>query len=266
MEDIEKRMIEEYKNNDHDEYLSYIVNGLNIDYDKKTICFSDDDFSSIKKIHNQHIDLTVVSLFEQQAVDSTELNPVICGLKEKYGWKFDITDEQIAECINKAKSKFSCLNKKFDTFVSVHPRTPLIKRFTDICVSQISCNESMARFFIDMSFDYEDLCMLIDWDALNEKYGRETAIKIENEMLHKLYEQSKKRKYFNAKDFPRNYLKYLYCCRGANENGKDFVSLIADKDILLFLDSYTDNSILLDDAITINRNFCPKSITAIRVF
>lgn len=266
MENIEKEMIEEYKNSDHDEYLAYVVKGFDVDHNNKIISLSDSDFSFIKKIHNQHINLTVVSLFEQQAVDSTELNPVICSLKEKYGWKFDITDEQIAECINKAKSKFSCLNKNFDTFVDVHPRTSLIKRFTDICKSQINHKESMASFFIDMSFDYEDLCVLIDWDVLYEKYGRATAIKTENEMLHKLYEQSKKRKYFNAKDFPRKYLKYLYCCRGANENGKDFVSLIADKDILLFLDSYTDNSILLDDAITINRNFCPKSITAVRVF
>lgn len=246
----------------------FVVNSFLIDKNSKTIHIPECEDSQCTKINNQHINVTSVSLFTQARIHSCDINPIIYSLKEKDGWKFEVTDSEISQYVEKILSKYKFLNKKFDTLINLDYMSNLTMKFKQELEAQLSFNDVVYDDFVNVSFDYEDLnSLLISWERRLKEFGEtHDAIKAENYMCDYLYKQKTKRNFFLGKEFPEQYLKYLSCADGITKNGKDYVSTLCNKDIIIIDNESYSNEKLSESVSAINRIFFPKSITVIKLF
>lgn len=109
LQELLKESFEKSCTNDSD---NYIVEGLNIDVDNKTVSLTDNhdfgvDFSLFSNpIYDKHNGYDVISIFKRTSlidINNTQRdgNPFIYALKNKNGWKFNITTSEITKYIRR---------------------------------------------------------------------------------------------------------------------------------------------------------------------
>lgn len=167
-------------------------------------------------------------------------------------------DSDITKCAEIISSN-ECLNKKFDTLVNV---TEMNKTFINEFMKYIKYDEFIDDIFCKQGFRYEDLDVLIDRQMIVNDF--ENPNEIQSEISFLLYDQAKKYKYFNAKEFPTKFIKYLTLNKNT-EDGKSYSELLTNKNILIFDDVNQEDNNVSDDVLAINRNYMPASITVIRL-
>lgn len=244
----------------------FIVNSFKIDEESKTIRISKDLDTKCVKVHNQHINATIISLFVQTRIEKCDMNPIVYSLKEKNGWKFDVTDKEISEYVDKVIAKYDFLNKKFDTLINIDYESHFTARFKQELEYKINSKDTIYDFFVDCSFDYEDLgSLLVNWDTFVQDFGQDAG-RIYHYLVDCLIDQKYKRKFFLGKDFPKKYLKYFWDASKLTEGGVDYVSALRNKNIMIIDNESYSNEKLSIDVKAINRIFNPKSITVLKLF
>lgn len=250
------------------EDVPFTVNSFKIDKESKTIRIPEELDTKCVKVHNQHINATIVSLFTQTPIEKCDVNPIVCSLKEKYGWKFDATDKEISDYVEKVIAKYDFLNKKFDALINLDYDHSFTARFKQELENLLQSEEVCYDLFMSSRFDdYEDYYPIINENKIDEDFeDRLSRIAQERKISSYLGKQERKRKFVLGKEMPKEYLKYLWCASGTTTNGTNYVSALCNKDIVVI-----DNESLLGEkipgyVIEINRIFYPKSITVIKLF
>ena len=112
MKSLQEMLKESFKKSYTNDFDNYIVEGLNIDVDNKTVSLTDKhnsgiDFSLVNNpVYDKHNRYDVISIFKRTPLTDInnaqrDGNPFIYALKNKNGWKFNITSEEINKYIRR---------------------------------------------------------------------------------------------------------------------------------------------------------------------
>ena len=121
MKSLQEMLKESFEKSYINDLDNYIVEGLNIDVDNKTVSLTDAhnsgiDFSLVNNpVYDKHNGYDVISIFKRTSltdINNTQRdgNPFIYALKKKNRWKFNITSEEI----NKYIRRFLTVCKKIN--------------------------------------------------------------------------------------------------------------------------------------------------------
>lgn len=252
------------------EMENYIVEGLNIDTDKKTVSLTDDhdrgvDFSLVNNpIYSKYKGYNVISIFKRTKLydnDNVQRdgNPFIYALKEKYNWKFNITDVEIKKYIKQFLETCDKINSSYDTIIITPSSSNINEKFMKIISKQVNSKNIINEFFLKMSIEEIVDNDLIDKEAIQNDYPKEYNKVIME--IHKSFRKMKG-KYFEAKSMTnKDYLKYIkYIGVNTDENVRNKID---GKDILLLDDIISSGETISQCIEGVISNFEPKSITII---
>lgn len=250
----------------------YLVEGLYLDYKTKTVKLTDStkgvDFNGPTEYEENGI--AIISIFKRtphpykdEDDKDQDGNPFIYALKEKKKWKFDITNEEITKYCQKFVSNCEKLDKTFDTIVMIPSTSKINERFMRAISNYVKSSHNITDLFQKQELDKRDPTAIVNFKQLEEetpnkdKYDRAVR-KINTALMKQVFKY--KNVYFSAKDFPKEYLKYV---KSLCKTDKDYSEELTDKDVLILDDTYSSGETISQAVDAIKANYNPKSITAI---
>ena len=143
MKTLQQILKESYNNSNANEFDNYIVEGLNIDPISKTVSLTDSndkgvDFSLINNpVYDTYKGYNVISIFKRTElydIDNRQRdgNPFIYALKNKNGWKFNITDEEIYKYIRRFLEVCKKIDSKYDTIIITPSSSDINEKFMKV--------------------------------------------------------------------------------------------------------------------------------------
>lgn len=253
----------------------FIVEGLDISTEDFTIRLTMDhdkgvDFSKVNNPVYGELDngQKTISIFRRTELKEPDFdkpldgNPFIYALKEKKGWKIEMTNQEIKQYLRRFIDICSELkDKKFDTIICIPSSSKLNKRFCKAIASILGIKVKIEDMFSkipanEVYFDYID---------------REQIKKDEAEGLVDFHEVMKsirtslrkmKGKDFEAKNFPKKYLKYVKYIDNDDEPMK-YRPDIDGKNVVLIDDIISSGSTVESCCDAILAGFIPKSLTVV---
>ncbi|MCH5167573.1 MAG: phosphoribosyltransferase [Erysipelotrichales bacterium] len=259
-----------YNESNWEDDSEYIPEGLEINLDGKIVKLNDTsegvDFNG--PIYWNENGIEIISIFKRTNLPgfskNTDGNPFIYALKNKFGWKFDITDKEIYKYCKKFVQNCEKLQRKFDTIIMIPSRSKVNERFMEEISKFVKSDNEIEDFFVKATLSHEDNEDLIDLKRLEKDFPNELDRRIEiRKLINLLDEQNDmyEPKEFEAKSFPKKYLKYCKFLQ-LNKNA-DYVDMITDKDVLILDDIYSSGETISHAVRAIQQNYLPKSITVI---
>ena len=247
----------------------YIVEGININPDAKTVSLTDDhdkgvDFSLVNNpVYDRYKDYDVISIFKRsKLVDSTNTqrdgNPFIYALKGKKGWKFDITKEELFRYIKRFLEICKKIKNTYDTIVITPSSTNLNERFMEVISKQVKAENIVREFLVKIKKEE-----IIDDDLIDKEQITKDYPDNYNEVITKISRSFRRMEGvdFEAKHMDKEYLKYIKYI-GVN-NDENIRPMMDGKDILLLDDTISSGSTVSQCIEGIISNFTPKSITIV---
>lgn len=259
MKSLQQILKESYNNSNANEFDNYIVEGLNINVDDKVI-----DFSLINNpVYDKYKEYNVISIFKRtQLTDTNNVqrdgNPFIYALKNKNGWKFKITDEEINKYIRRFLEICKKINSKYDTIIITPSSSNLNEKFMKIISKQVNADKVINEYFIKLSKEEIIDDDLIDKEQIQNDYPNEF-----NKVIAEIQRSFRRMKgrLFEAKYINKEYLKYIkYISSNNDENLRQYID---NKDILLLDDTISSGETISQCINGVLSNFVPKSITII---
>ena len=269
MKNLTDILKESYNNSNANEFDNYIVEGLNININDKTVSLTDVhdkgiDFSLINNpIYDKYKEYNVISIFKRtQLADTNNVqrdgNPFIYALKNKNGWKFKITNEEINKYIRRFLEICKKINSKYDTIIITPSSSNLNEKFMKVISKQVNSDKVINEYFIKLSKEEIIDDDLIDKEQLRNDYGNSYERVLEE--INRSFRRMKGRS-FEAKYINKEYLKYIkYISSNNDENLRQYID---NKDILLLDDTISSGETISQCIDGILSNFIPKSITII---
>ena len=269
MKSLQEMLKESFKKSYTNDFDNYIVEGLNIDVDNKTVSLTDAhnsgiDFSLVNNpVYDKHNGYDVISIFKRTSltdINNTQRdgNPFIYALKNKNGWKFNITSEEINKYIRRFLNICKKINNKYDTIIITPSASELNEKFMKAISRQVDANNIINEYFVKLSKEEIIDDDLIDIERIRNDYGN-SFNKVMSE-IHRSFRRMKGET-FEAKYVKKEYLKYI---KYIETNGDDDIrKYIDDKDILLLDDTISSGETVSQCINGILSNFIPKSITII---
>lgn len=269
MKSLQEMLKESFKKSYMNDFDNYIVEGLNIDVDNKTVSLTDNhnsgiDFSLVNNpVYDKHNGYDVISIFKRTSltdINNTQRdgNPFIYALKNKNGWKFNITSEEINKYIRRFLNVCKKINNKYDTIIITPSVSDINEKFMNVISKQVNANNIINEYFVKLSKEEIIDDDLIDIERIRKDYGN-SFNKVMSE-IHRSFRRMKGET-FEAKYVKREYLKYI---KYIETNGDDNIrKYIDDKDILLLDDTISSEETVSQCIDVILSNFIPKSITII---
>ena len=269
MKSLQEMLKESFKKSCINDLNNYIVEGLNIDVDNKTVSLTDAhnsgiDFSLVNNpVYDKHNGYDVISIFKRTSltdINNTQRdgNPFIYALKKKNGWKFNITSEEINKYIRRFLNICKKINNKYDTIIITPSASELNEKFMKAISRQVDANNIINEYFVKLSKEEIIDDDLIDIERIRNDYGN-SFNKVMSE-IHRSFRRMKGET-FEAKYVKKEYLKYI---KYIETNGDDDIrKYIDDKDILLLDDTISSGETVSQCINGILSNFIPKSITII---
>lgn len=244
----------------------FLVEGIHVDSTNKIITLNDTtkgvDFNG--PIEYPAKDITVISIFKRTPYEKDDKNkdidgnPFIYALKEKDDWKFQITNEEINKYCRKFISNCEKLHRTFDTIIMIPTTSKINERFMEVISKYVKSKINIKDMFNKQKLQ-PDPYLLIDYDKIYKDFNYSEWV--EREIEQKLNAQKRAgKKYFEAKSFPKEYLKYI---KSLTLSGKDYSKELCDKDVLILDDTYSSGETISRAVDAIKANYSPKSITAI---
>ena len=261
-----KESFEKSYTNDFD---NYIVEGLNIDVDNKTVSLTYAHnlgiyFSLVNNsVYDKHNGYDVISIFKRTPltdINNTQRdgNPFIYALKNKNGWKFNITSEEINKYIRRFLNVCKKINNKYDTIIITPSASELNEKFMKAISRQVNANNIINEYFVKLSKEEIVDDDLIDIERIRKDYGN-SFNKVMSE-IHRSFRRMKGET-FEAKYVKKEYLKYIKYIEANDDN--DIRKYIDDKNILLLDDTISSGETVSQCINGILSNFMSKSITII---
>ena len=268
MKSLQEMLKESFKKSYTNDFDNYIVEGLNIDVDNKTVSLTDNhnsgvDFSLVNNpVYDKYNGYDVISIFKRTPltdINNTQRdgNPFIYALKNKNGWKFNITTSEITKYIKRFLNICKKIKDKYDTIIITPSASDLNEKFMKAISRQVNANNIINEYFIKLSKEEIVDDDLIDIERIRHDYGN-SFNKVMSE-IHRSF-QRMKGETFEAKYVKKEYLKYI---KYIETNGDDIRKYIDDKDILLLDDTISSGETVSQCINGILSNFIPKSITII---
>ena len=269
MKSLQEMLKESFEKSYTNDLDNYIVEGLNIYVHNKTVSLTDAhnsgiDFSLVNNpVYDKHNGYDVISIFKRtQLTDINNAqrdgNPFIYALKNKNGWKFNITSEEINKYIRRFLYICKKINKKYDTIIITPSASELNEKFMKAISRQVNANNIINEYFVKLSKEEIVDDDLIDIERIRHDYGK-SFNKVMSE-IHRSFRRMKGET-FEAKYVKKEYLKYI---KYIETNGDDDIrKYIDDKDILLLDDTISSGETVSQCINGILSNFMPKSITII---
>ena len=247
----------------------YIVEGININSNDKTISLTDEhnkgvDFSLVNNpVYDKYKDFDVISIFKRsKLVDDTNTerdgNPFIYALKEKKGWTFDITNDEIFRYIKRFLEICKKINNTYDTIVITPSSTNINERFMKVISKQVQAENIVREFLVKIKKEEIIDDNLIDKEQITKDYPNNY-----NEVITKISRSFRRMEGadFEAKHMDKKYLKYVKYI-GVN-NDLNIRPMIDGKDILVLDDTISSGTTVSQCIDGITSNFTPKSITIV---
>ncbi len=247
----------------------YIVEGININSNDKTISLTDEhdkgvDFSLVNNpVYDKYKDFDVISIFKRsKLVDDTNTerdgNPFIYALKEKKGWTFDITNDEIFRYIKRFLEICKKINNTYDTIVITPSSTNINERFMKVISKQVQAENIVREFLVKIKKEEIIDDNLIDKEQITKDYPNNY-----NEVITKINRSFRRMEGadFEAKHMDKKYLKYVKYI-GVN-NDLNIRPMIDGKDILVLDDTISSGTTVSQCIDGITSNFTPKYITIV---
>ena len=247
----------------------YIVEGININSNDKTISLTDEhdkgvDFSLVNNpVYDKYKDFDVISIFKRsKLVDDTNTerdgNPFIYALKEKKGWTFDITNDEIFRYIKRFLEICKKINNTYDTIVITPSSTNINERFMKVISKQVQAENIVREFLVKIKKEEIIDDNLIDKEQITKDYPNNY-----NEVITKISRSFRRMEGadIEAKHMDKKYLKYVKYI-GVN-NDLNIRPMIDGKDILVLDDTISSGTTVSQCIDGITSNFTPKSITIV---
>ena len=269
MKSLQEMLKESFEKSYTNDFDNYIVEGLNIDVDNKTVSLTDAhnsgiDFSLVNNpVYDKHDGYDVISIFKRTSltdINNTQRdgNPFIYAFKKKNGWKFNIKSEEINKYIRRFLTVCKKINNKYDTIIITPSASELNEKFMKAISRQVDANNIINEYFVKLSKEEIIDDDLIDIERIRNDYGN-SFNKVMSE-IHRSFRRMKGET-FEAKYVKKEYLKYI---KYIETNGDDDIrKYIDDKDILLLDDTISSGETVSQCINGILSNFIPKSITII---
>lgn len=249
---------------------NYIVEGININPNDKTVSLTDIhnkgiDFSLVNNpVYDKYKEYDVISIFKRSKlydINDTQRdgNPFIYALKGKYGWKFNITNEEITKYIRRFLEICNKIKNKYDTIIITPSSTDLNEKFMKVISKQVESSKIINEFFVKLTKEE-----IIDDDLIDKEGIMKDYPDTYNSVLAEINRSFRRMKgeYFEVKLMKKEYLKYIKYI-GEESDIENLREFIDDKDILLLDDTISSGETISQCINGIINNFIPKSITII---
>ena len=269
MKSLQEMLKESFKKSYTNDFDNYIVEGLNIDVDNKTVSLTDKhnsgiDFSLVNNsVYDKHNGYDVISIFKRTPltdINNTQRdgNPFIYALKNKNGWKFNITTSEITKYIRCFLNICKKIKNTYDTIIITPSASDINEKFMNVISKQVNADKIINEYFVKLTKEEIIDDDLIDIERIRNDYGN-SFNKVMSE-IHRSFRRMKGET-FEAKCVKKEYLKYI---KYIETNGDDNIrKYIDDKDILLLDDTISSGETVSQCINGILSNFIPKSITII---
>lgn len=269
MKTLQELLKESFKKSYTNDLDNYIVEGLNIDVDNKTVSLTDNhvsgvDFSLVNNpVYDKHNGYDVISIFKRTPltdINNTQRdgNPFIYALKNKNGWKFNITLEEINKYIRRFLNICKKIKNKYDTIIITPSASDINEKFMKVISRQVDADNIINEYFVKLSKEEIIDDDLIDIERIRNDYGNSYESVMSE--IHRSFRRMKGNT-FEAKYVKKEYLKYI---KYIDTNGDDNIrKYIDNKDILLLDDTISSGETVSQCINGILSNFIPKSITII---
>ncbi len=269
MKSLQEIIKESYNKSNANEFDDYIVEGLNINIDDKTVSLTDNhnsgvDFSLVNNpVYDKHQGYDVISIFKRTPltdINNTQRdgNPFIYALKNKNGWKFNITTSEITKYIRRFLSICKKIKNKYDTIIITPSASDINEKFMKVISKQVDADKIINEYFVKLTKEE-----IIDDDLINTEQIRNDYKESFNKVMSEIHRSFRRMKgeTFEAKYVNKEYLKYIKYID--TDNNDDLRKYIDDKDILLLDDTISSGETVSQCINGIVSNFMPKSITII---
>ena len=269
MKSLQEMLKESFKKSYINDFDNYIVEGLNIDVDNKTVSLTDKhnsgiDFSLVNNpVYDKHNEYDVISIFKRTPLTDInnaqrDGNPFIYALKNKNGWKFNITTSEITKYIRCFLNICKKIKDKYDTIIITPSASDINEKFMNVISKQVNADKIINEYFVKLTKEEIIDDDLIDIERIRNDYGN-SFNKVMSE-IHRSFRRMKGET-FEAKYVKREYLKYI---KYIETNGDDNIrKYIDDNDILLLDDTISSGETVSQCINGILSNFIHKSITII---
>ena len=269
MKSLQEMLKESFEKSYTNDLDNYIVEGLNIDVDNKTVSLTDAhnsgiDFSLVNNpVYDKHNRYDVISIFKRTPLTDInnaqrDGNPFIYALKNKNGWKFNITTSEITKYIRCFLNICKKIKDKYDTIIITPSASDINEKFMNVISKQVNADKIINEYFVKLTKEEIIDDDLIDIERIRNYYGN-SFNKVMSE-IHRSFRRMKGET-FEAKYVKREYLKYI---KYIETNGDDNIrKYIDDNDILLLDDTISSGETVSQCINGILSNFIHKSITII---
>ena len=222
------------------------------------------DFSLLNNpVYSKYKEYDVISIFKRTKlydIDNQQRdgNPFIYALKNKYGWKFNITNEEIYKYIKRFLTICKKINSQYDTIIVTPSTSDINEKFMKVISNQIKSKDILNEFFVKLSIEEIIDDDLIDKEQIQNDYPNEF-----NKVIAEIHRSFRRMKgtSFEAKIMNKKYLKYIKYI--STEYNEDIRSKIDNKDILILDDTISSGETISQCINGVLSNFVPKSITII---
>lgn len=249
-----------------------IFEGIVPNFVKKTVKLTMDnnfgvDFSEKKYLKYKRNGLTVYSIFKRTELPgygsktrNDDGNPFIWALKQIDGWSFDFSDDDAKKYIRRFLEVCHSIDKKYDVIVMAPSKNKVNERFMDIIYGIVGADKKIKDYFLKV--ETSDIMYNLDTELINKDFSNEYSKEaLEKEMLRKLRTMGK---FFEAKKFNKDYLKYIksIVTVSGDYSVSDSSKLFKDKNVLVLDDVFASGKTVSDCVKCIN-DFEPKKVDVI---
>lgn len=263
MKNLHKFIQEQFDIDPTMEDENFIIEGLIIK--NRTIRLTDKhnkgvDFRLINNPIYDKIDgIDVISIFKRTFLKDYDTNknldgnPFIYALKEKHGWKFDISAEDIRKYCRRFLEICNKIEDTYDTIIMVPSKSKVNERFMTAIYNKVNATSKITKYFYKVPIDE----IMINYESIQHDFPNDYQEKIDKirEGFRKMDSE------FEAKYIDKTLLKYIKYF--SNTNPEDYRNDIDNKKILILDDIVSSGTSISQCINNINDTFNPQSITVI---
>lgn len=275
------KLFEVFCRNTNNEKEMFLVEGLEVNEYKKTVSLTDrhnhgvDTSNDKPVIYNykfNDLKFKVISIFKRYYMQgdyrNIDGNPFIYALKNKYGWKFDMTQEEIFHYIKKFLTVCNNIQQEYDTVIMVPSMHQINKRFMTVIAKQVKATNVVEDLFFKTK--KADIWENIDVEAIENycyrNYHPNVAMNRAETIMRNIQIDLNRMpgQYFSAGMMNKDYIKFIDNIVSLNNHYsvEDAMSLINNKRVLV-LDDILSTGTTISGCVKEVIKYGPKKLNVI---